>query len=74
MQFISLCKEYGFGIYEKIFILITDGSFIKTKYLINILNNNQDKISNLINEKKDKKEIINVLTGYFHDDIALNLL
>lgn len=73
-DFISLCNDYGLNNDEKIFILITDGSYIKTKYLINILNNNINEIENLINEKKGKNEIINVLSGYFNDKTAFNLL
>ena len=73
-NFISLCNEYGLNNKEKIFILITDGSYIKTKYLINILNNNRNEIENLINTKKEKNEIIKVLVGYFNDKTAFNLL
>ena len=73
-KFISLCKDYGFNNYEKIFILITDGSFIRSKYLINILNNNKSEIESLINQNKEKKEIINVLSGYFKDNKVLDLL
>ena len=72
-DFISIFDEYGFNNYEKIFILITDGSYIRLKFLISILNNKKDEIQNLINQKKDKTEIIDVLFGYFKDKIALDL-
>ena len=73
-NFISLCKSYGFSNYEKIFILITDGSYIKTKYLINIIKDKNSEIEKLINERKDKKEIMIALSGYIKDKKALDLL
>ena len=73
-KFISLCKEYGFNNYEKIFILITNGSYIRTKYLINILNKNKSEIENIINSNKNKKEAIKILSGFFKDKEALDLL
>ena len=73
-NFISLCNEYGFNNNEKIFILITDGSYIRTKYLINVLINKKSEIEKLISQKKEKTEIINVLSGYFNDNSTLDLL
>ena len=63
-KFISLCKSYELNNIEKIFILFTDGSYIKIKYLVNIINENKNEIESLINEKKDKKDILKKLEDY----------
>ena len=74
-KFISLCKSYGFNNNnEKIFILITDGSYIKTKYFINIMTINMQEIEKLINGKKGKNDIINLLSNYFKENKALDIL
>ena len=63
-KFISLCKSYELNNIEKILILFTDGSYIKIKYLVNIINENKNEIESLINEKKDKKDILKKLEDY----------
>ena len=70
-----MCKSYGFNNNnEKIFILITDGSYIKTKYFINIMTINMQEIEKLINGKKGKNDIINLLSNYFKENKALHIL
>ena len=70
-----MCKSYGFNNNnEKIFILITDGSYIKTKYFINIMTINMQEIEKLINGKKGKNDIINLLSNYFKENKALDIL
>ena len=44
--------------------MFTDGSYIKIKYLVNIINENKNEIESLINEKKDKKDILKKLEDY----------
>jgi hypothetical protein len=73
-KFISLCKTYELNNKEKIFILFTDGSYIRLKYLINVMNKNMNEIESLINEKKPKNEIINKLSKYCDKNDAKNIL
>ena len=42
--------------------------------MINILNKNKSEIENTINSNKNKKEAIKILSGFFKDKEALDLL
>ena len=73
-KFISLCRAYDLTTNEKIFILLTDGSYIRLKYLISIMKKNIKEIENAINEKKSKKEIISILSMYLEKKQAKKIL
>ena len=73
-QFISLCKYYGLNNIEKIFILFTDGSYIRLKYLFNLINKNKNEIMDYFKQKKPKKEILVEFAKYFKDKKELDIL
>ena len=67
-KFIALCKHFGLNNIEKIFILFTDGSYIRIKFLINLINRNKNEIINYFQQKKEKKEILTELNNYFKEN------
>ena len=73
-NFISLCNYYGLNNIEKIFILFTDGSYIRIKYLTNIINKNKNEILGYFNQKRKKKEILDELSKYLKDVEELDIL
>ena len=74
-KFISLCKLYDLNNLEKIFILFTDGSYIKIKYIFNIINKYSKEIESLINNQNDIKDLLNKLKEYIpgNDANILNI-
>lgn len=73
-NFISLCNYYGLNNIEKIFILFTDGSYIRTKYLINLINKNKNEILKCFKLKRPKKEILDEFSKYLKDIKELDIL
>ena len=73
-NFISLCNLYGLNNIEKIFILFTDGSYIRTKYLTNLITKNKNEILECFKQKRPKKEILEELNKYLKNIKELNIL
>ena len=67
-KFIALCKQFGLNNIEKIFILFTDGSYIRIKFLINLIDKNKNEIINYFQQKKEKKEILAKFSKYFKEN------
>ena len=67
-KFIALCKHFGLNNIEKIFILFTDGSYIRIKFLINLIDKNKNEIINIFQQKKEKKEILAEFSKYFKEN------
>ena len=74
INFISLCNLYGLNNIEKIFILFTDGSYIRTKYLTNLITKNKNEILECFKQKRPKKEILDELNKYLKNIKELNIL
>ena len=66
---------YDLNNLEKIFILFTDGSYIKIKYLFNVINKYNKEIEALINNQNDIKDLLNKLKEYIpgNDANILNI-
>ena len=67
-KFIALCKYFGLNNFEKIFIIFTDGSYIRIKFLINLIDKNKNEIMNYFRQKKEKKEILAEFSKYFKEN------